>query len=381
MLAVQDYLRAPGHTLETLTADYAIKVRVDEYLRVAALNYNQIESDMKQPICQECRGLILALGTWDVLCLPFKKFSNLGESYLQEFDWTNFCAYEKLDGTLISIYYHPQHGWQIATRGVPDASGPIDGSGMTFRTLTLLALKEMGYDGPLGWERFFAQLKPRFTYHFELTAPENRIVVAYSERKLSLLAVRDSLSLKELALSGFPHLNPAKLYEFSSKEQLLEAATLINPIEHEGFVVKDWADRRLKIKSEAWCLASKCRDSLGASRLNQFEMILSEKQDDVKSLLPEFVVKSMELLETDMMLLLQAAKNSWLRYRFVDNQRDFALYIKHLPFAHLLFEQRRAPKPDFNTEIFLDMARRNPRKALEMIDNTTKLLFAQTQVA
>lgn len=61
---------------------------------------------MKEPIVQECRGLILdeAEG-WRVVCMPYKKFFNFGEDCCADIDWSTAKVQEKLDGSLISLYW------------------------------------------------------------------------------------------------------------------------------------------------------------------------------------------------------------------------------------------------------------------------------------
>jgi len=122
MLRTQEYLRS-GKTLEDLKSELAIRYRVDEKLNVVCLNYSMIESPMSNEIVQECRSLILDMGSWDVLGWSFKKFFNYGEGHIpSDFDWNQFETFEKLDGSLITVWHHSKYGWQIATRSVPDGS-------------------------------------------------------------------------------------------------------------------------------------------------------------------------------------------------------------------------------------------------------------------
>ena len=70
------------------------------------LNYNQIASPMAEVICQECRALLLEMGTWDVVSRSFFKFFNYGQPEAHPVDWATARVQEKLDGSLICLYFH-----------------------------------------------------------------------------------------------------------------------------------------------------------------------------------------------------------------------------------------------------------------------------------
>ena len=43
---------------------------------------------MASPVVQECRGLLLEEGTWNVVAMPFTKFFNFGEKLAPTIDWS-----------------------------------------------------------------------------------------------------------------------------------------------------------------------------------------------------------------------------------------------------------------------------------------------------
>jgi len=371
MLAVQRYLNEPGNTLDTLYFDYAIKVKHDERLGVVCLNYDQIESPENSEIVQDCRGLILELNTWKLKCLPFRRFFNLGQSVGQEFDWRSFKAFPKLDGSLISFWHHDSLGWQIATRGVPDASGPVDATGMTFRDLVIKAM----WDNQQTFGTFTSKMDPGFTYHFELTSPENQVVVAYAERSLTLINIRNVETLEEVNLDltqGFPKVSTVG--PFASPDELIAAANRLNPSEAEGFVVRDWMGHRLKIKSEAYCLANKCRDRVGASRLNQLELIFSVHLDDAFHLLPKHIQVSIGYLKDDVHFLCEYVAVVWNRINHLESQKEFALQATKFPFSGILFDMRKKGAIRANY-ILAGLVAKNSRNALDLIDKTSEIIF------
>jgi len=94
MLAIIRYIKANG--LEAAVTEFKLKVR--EYPSKILLKYDQIESSMGIEEVQDCRGLILEKGTWDVLCLSFRKFFNNAEGHAAKIDWDTAHVLEKLDG-------------------------------------------------------------------------------------------------------------------------------------------------------------------------------------------------------------------------------------------------------------------------------------------
>ena len=122
-----------------LTREFAIKVSHYPALGVVMLNYDQVASDMTQGICRECRALILSDDFNMIVSRSFPKFFNVGEPNGADieagFDWNDFAAQEKLDGTLICLY-HWRGAWQIATKGRADASGQVNVNPLTFAELT-----------------------------------------------------------------------------------------------------------------------------------------------------------------------------------------------------------------------------------------------------
>ena len=80
-------------------APYFLEVKEDE--GYVLLKYNQIKSDFSQPIVQQARGIIVKYlhdcGFWKIVCWPFDKFFNYGESYAASIDWSSARVQEKID--------------------------------------------------------------------------------------------------------------------------------------------------------------------------------------------------------------------------------------------------------------------------------------------
>ncbi|MDA3803155.1 MAG: hypothetical protein PF488_04700 [Patescibacteria group bacterium] len=62
------------------------------------LRYNQVKTDLSKTAAQDCRGLILEVGTWKVMSLAFRKFFNAEEGHAANLDWDSARVLEKIDG-------------------------------------------------------------------------------------------------------------------------------------------------------------------------------------------------------------------------------------------------------------------------------------------
>jgi hypothetical protein len=115
-------------------ARFAVRAkRHGKHSNLVQLKYSQIGSPMHEPIVQECRGLVLdEAERWRVVCRAYDKFFNIGEPNATEIDWPAARVYEKLDGSLMTLYRYGG-AWHVASSGVPDASGVAHESGLSDR--------------------------------------------------------------------------------------------------------------------------------------------------------------------------------------------------------------------------------------------------------
>lgn len=331
-LQVQRFLRGGG-TLADLTAAYGIKAKVDVNLGVVMLNYNQIASPMAEVICQECRALLLEAGTWDVASRSFGKFFNSGEPNAHEVDWTTARVQEKLDGSLVCLYFHRKQ-WRVATKGTPDASGPVNSHPITFVGLVKQALAEM----ETSFEELTARLDPAVFYSFELTAPENRIIVPYQDRRLTWLAAWDARTLEELDIKALPGLPTPRVREYPLRtlDEVVAAVGAIAPFAAEGFIVRDAAHRRVKIKSAAYLMVDRILSALSTPR-RKVEAVLSAQFDDMVPQLPPPVRDEMLSLQARLVTFRRDVAGAFDALAETEDRRAFAAGALRHPFSPMLF--------------------------------------------
>ena len=292
-LQVQKYLRS-NKTLANLKEELGIEYNVKDTLVI--LNYSQIDSPKNHPIIFECRGLILELDTWNSICLPFKRFFNYGEvaEITDSFDFSKSVGLEKIDGTMISVFCYKDQ-WMMATRGVIENTSLVGLSNITFQQLYLETLKN--------YPNFWQNIDKNYTYCFELTSPENRVVTIYHERKLHLLLIRDIATLKEEPLeamkiwSGKLGTPIPGIVRFDTKDELLELASKLATLE-EGFVAVDISDydqdgisfKRVKVKNPSYVAIHHLKDRSGRSLRSLVSLVMDNNVDEFIGYFPEFKV-------------------------------------------------------------------------------------------
>ena len=305
-LLVQEYLKT--HSFEDLQRDHGVYPRFSKSGHKFSLNYDMLEAKESDPLSQECRGLILSFadlslhiprdkasipglvpGDTYIVSFPMKRFFNEGQGAAYV-NWNDprISVMEKLDGSMIQVYHDQvKDEWHCATRSVPEAN-LINESGMTFRQLFEKALFETAKQT---FEEFTSKLNKDNTYCFELCSPYNRIVCYYPTCSVTLLAVRNKFTHKEILPTELFGVPVVKTYHFTELKDIVEWVATQNPMDHEGVVVRDSKFNRIKIKNPGYVAFNKASDRLKTSDRALIELILLEKEDDVIPMLPDFLVE------------------------------------------------------------------------------------------
>jgi T4 RnlA family RNA ligase len=310
MLRIIDYIKENG--LAKAIESFKLKTKV--YDKKILLKYDQIESDMSRTEVQECRGLILERDTWKVMSMSFSKFFNSGETHAAKIDWDTAIVLEKLDGTMIQVYYDwHKDKWFAATTGMAEGEGEVNNKfGTTFNDLFWETLNKYSFDKN--------KLHKGFTYVFELTTPYNIIVKPHGESTVTLLTIRDNEILKEfrydelVAVSQYFGLPVVKSYQLS-QTNLDEITKTFEgmPWSEEGYVVIDKEFNRIKIKNPAYVavhhLKSKTAEHniltiVKSNEIEEFAATFPERREELyklkknyDSLITKLITAWMELFE------------------------------------------------------------------------------------
>lgn len=269
------------------SAPYNVTIKNDgEYY---LLKYNQLSSDFNEEIVRECRGSIFRLNgaEWICVCHPFDKFGNYGESYTPDIDWENAYVYEKVDGSLMKMWYD-RGQWHLSTNGTIDAyKAEMDAWGKTFGEYFEYALKD-AYD--LDIEHMSYVMNEEWTYMFELVGPQNRLVVEYEKPCVFFLGGRNNRTHQESIPNDCglaDYLWIPRMYNLTSVKECLEAAASMSRNE-EGFVVCDANFNRIKIKSTEYLLAAHLHNNGVITPRRIIRMLMNDQIDDFLAYCPQY---------------------------------------------------------------------------------------------
>jgi hypothetical protein len=325
-----EYIKEYG--LESLTEKYAIKIKRHKDLdNLVLLKYSQLDSPLGVKLVQQCRGIILdEADNWRVVSYPYDKFFNYGEGHAAEIDWENARVYEKLDGSLMTLYFYAG-GWHVATSGTPDASGNVLNTEQTFGDLWWKVWGNLGYILPED---------NNVCYMFELMTPYNRVVVRHEQNRITLHGAR--------RLSDFRELNPvieahnhkwevAKTYPLSSWDEIVKASKELDPMDSEGYVVADTNYNRVKVKSPQYVAIAHIRDNFSTRRV--LEVIRTNEKDEFLSYYPEYKGIYWDI-RCKYERLLGQIEGAYEAAKGIEDRKEFAMLVKHIKYCDPLFRAK-----------------------------------------
>lgn len=337
---IQKYLRA-GKTLDELHSELGIKSRTHDKHPLVILDYTPM-SPKTDSIVRECRGIVLELGTWDLIAKSFDRFFNLGEfPELDEsvFNWNHFHAQEKVDGSILTLFNYNDE-WIIKTSA--SWAGRMDNSPYLYQELFW---RYCGFDPQ--------NLNKKYSYVFEFCSKYNRVVRVYNSPQLFTLGIWEGNI--ELPYSEVVHLvhdfglpNPPQTLHLHSLDEvrsfLLEKEKT-DPT-YEGVILRDDKNLRLKIKTQTY-LALHHTFNNGAvfDVKNIVKYILSGEISEILSYWPEaeeLVIECKGILDLEFAKL----ECLWDELKEIPSQKDFAAQVlDKARFPGILFEARKRGTP------------------------------------
>lgn len=311
------------------------------------LKYSQIEpkSDMSNEIVQECRGLILkkVSDKYKIASMRFTKFFNYGQEEAAKLIFNPTVeASEKIDGSLIGVWYDEETGWHVSTSGNIDAQdAPIDvGEYNSYRDLFNEAWGDLSFD----------ILDKECTYMFELVSPYTKLVVSYPETKLYLLAIRNNLTLEEFDRAYIPVITQIlfkdkikcpKSFICSSIDEIKKVVdNMTNEDENfEGFVLCDSKFNRIKLKSPIYTELFFIRGEGVFSNKKMLKIILDEQDDDILAYFPEYK-ENFDKVRHLLCLFIDKLKKSLSdgSKMYNKDRKDFAEWAKEQTCPDILFK-------------------------------------------
>ena len=324
LVDLTNYMNTHENWEEELSKEpFCFKVNRDgEYLLV---KYN-IGTDFNTDLTHYARGVIFKEDRpshYVCVCHPFDKFFNYGESYAASIDWDSAIVREKIDGSLIKVWYD-NNEWHISTNGMVDAFKASVNETVSFGDLFLRAINN-DYS-------FFDGLNINDIYMFELVSPENELVVKYNETALYYLGERNTDSDIE-SFNYTEHMkkygikNP-RVYKLNNLDDVVNLVNMFGDDE-EGCVVCDKNFNRIKVKGQAYLAAFMYRCQMSISTKKILTAILNGTIDDWAAYNPSIKEKSDRIFKSIHTVAKQYEK-SWNEVQNMNfnTKKDLVLYCK-----------------------------------------------------
>lgn len=253
-----------------LLKKYGIKSKKEEHY--AIFNYGY-DCDFANPLVQEARGIVLDTEQLEVVCWPFRKFGNHNESYADPIDWSHARVQEKVDGSIIKLWFDRRKGgWQFSTNATLRAEKAPVGEISPISFYDLISKAENFGDIP------FDTLDRNVTYIFELVSPRTRVVVPYETTMLYHIGTRSNLTGEEWDVDI--GIRKPEMYPIHSLGECVEMAIRLNQTDSdeilaEGFVVVDSSWNRVKVKSPDYIAKHHLMQMKSIPKRECVQMILS----------------------------------------------------------------------------------------------------------
>lgn len=244
--------------------------RFDDY---DVVDYGFVGEDtFRTPMALECRGLKFSK-EGRLLARPFHKFFNLGErEQPHEIDWSRpHVVLDKLDGSMVHPCIVKGELVFMTRMGVTEQSR--------------LALSHAGQNA-LDLGR--ATLDAGQTAMFEFTSPMNRVVIAYDEPQLTLLAVRENRDGRYLTSAELTDLAErfgvplVRRLDAGGSRDFVQAVR--EEADREGYVIAFEDGHRLKLKTAYYALRHKALSDISLEK-NVLEWVANDAVDDIIPLL------------------------------------------------------------------------------------------------
>lgn len=325
----------PDDWLDFLRTEY--KIHAVEADGLVSLMYNLIESPLKVPVVQQCRGMVVDLETREVVAWPYDKFWSLGEALAAEIDWATAEVQEKLDGSLMILYWHPRTSrWRVASSGHPTAGGPFGTDrSRTFADAFWATWEAQGCKLPV------TGVAEGVTFMLELCAPETRIVVKHAATRVVLHGARSTRKGNEApnlsALAEYLNCPLVKSFPLDSAGACALAAAALNPVEAEGFVVVDAQHRRVKVKSPRYVALHHMKGEF--SRRRAIQLWQAGETSELAVHFPE-LREEIDEISGKLNAAAMRACSDYLYTRAATgpDRKAFALRVKDLPWASVCFK-------------------------------------------
>jgi hypothetical protein len=378
-LLVQDFLRS-GKSLEDLFNEHKVNSSIKK--NKVCLNYSTLESSIEDPIACECRGLVLELDTFNIIAYPFNRFFNYGTiGIIDNIDLGSIRYEDKRDGTCLIVYWDKwDNRWYSGTRSICEADINVNGYNLSFSDLANIACSEMIIDKTKKSSlqdlmnhinSFNSKEAKERTFIFELTSPINRIVCDYKDTRLTLIGVRNNISLKEELpkewitndLKSLFDIKSSEIYEFEDPDKAYEEIQKWDPRYKEGIVIVDDQFNRAKIKSLNYNKFNSNLDAFSTSSLgrirNCITTVLLGKDDDLIGMIPSYIEEILLKLKKAILTIIHNTIEDYNSIKHLTDRKEFAIGAKNKKWFNALINMHNNDNFNFSDFIIRSYGTRN----------------------
>lgn len=340
--------------LDGLKERYGIKHSQNpDFPNLYVLNYDQIESSKVKdhPVVKQCRSLVVRYDdlSWRIESHSFDRFFNHGEVQNQP-DVTECHAYEKVDGSLVSVWFNKDsQKWLYRTKSMimPGDDAQMI-SGRKWKELI-----ESVIIGPFD--------DKDCTYIFEVVSRDNRVVTRYDDDGAYLLAVRNNKTgdyfnnsnvkdvySKMSRISSKVYL--PKRYDFDTIDHCLVAVKELPNLE-EGYVMYNYYNEPvMKVKSPAYVAAHRLRGESVLTPKRIFEMIRIGEDEEYLTIFPEDSEAFGKATEQYEARIYEMYTCWYDRLQYIKDQKEFALEVMKLcpQYQGFMFQKKNKPELSFS---------------------------------
>lgn len=326
-------------------------MRYDDLYRVFSYHFTDNFS-WKRPHAIESRGIMFELDKQTqrpirIASRPPHKFFNKGEVDFIEYGNPKFVM-NKADGSLISTFLDSQGNLRLKSKTAVDsvfanqAMELLEQNENRFLQIWLRGMESSGW-----------------TVNMEYVAPDNRIVVEYTEAKLVVLNARNRDTGTYYPFDMIP-----KEY-FVGSQDISVLDNVANATDIEGYVVVDDNNQWMKIKCDWYLLRHRARNFTESPRAF-VELVLRDESDDVLALVANQPTVHEDLLHIRHMVVERAnmyinTVTSFFEANRTLEQKEFALKAKSdldpFEFSLAMVYYKNNEEPDW-TQQFISSIKR-----------------------
>lgn len=295
-------------------------------------------TDLKSLTRRECRGMIFHTATGQILRRPYHKFFNINErasTHQDNIDLSRkHVVLDKMDGSMISPFICEGKvlwGTRMGVTEVGDQTQEFLSKNPQYNEMAILLIQN-GH-----------------TPMFEWCSRKQRIVLDYGpEDQLVLTAIRQMVSgeywdkFQEDLIATQYGIPTVKSFDSQNDMDAFIAHTRALEESREGYVVR-FENEFYKIKCDWYCLLHKTLEHIIHEK-DVIRLILDDKLDDVKAILPVERVQSLDnfanVLYTGIKDL--ALQIEWKTVELYDNhngsRKQFAMAVKDMKEKNFMFK-------------------------------------------